>query len=256
MDKPKHNLEKILTLFERKGIEKRKQASTMAEILDIQYNSAKQKLDEKRGITYQEVKKIHHWFNEPLDDRKNYNGLFIVNDMHIRCNIEVSTEIVEFREPGINYATKKGNYYIVNPTEPKVDKDMKKVVKMELLPAPKLAILDNDIEIIELLQNVSNRYGIDGKIFQTVSALNEAIDKESFDGYVIDWLLDFGETSESAIKKIRIIDEKTPIILLTGQLNHHEKDIGEAIMNYGVELIEKPTRTFILSSILLANLFY
>ncbi len=256
MERPKLNLQKVLNLLERKGIGKRKQASTIAEILDIQYKSAKQKLDEKRGITYQEVKRIFSFFNESLDDRRNYNGLFIVNDIHIRCNVEVSNEDVEVKEPGINYAYKSKNFYIINPTSSKIHKDMKKVKKMDLLPAPKIAILDNDIEILELMQSVSNRYGIDGQAFQTAASLSEAIDSESYDGYVIDWLLDYDQNSEEVIKKIRSTDEKVPIILLTGQLNQHEQEIGETIVKYGVELVEKPTRVFILSSILLANIFY
>lgn len=133
---------------------------------------------------------------------------------------------------------------------------MKKVKKMDLLPAPKIAILDNDNEILELMQSVSNRYGIDGQAFQTAASLSEAIDSESYDGYVIDWLLDYDQNSEEVIKKIRSTDEKVPIILLTGQLNQHEQEIGETIVKYGVELVEKPTRVFILSSILLANIFY
>ena len=228
----------------------------MAEILDIKYQSAKQKLDEKRGITYNEVKRVYEYFNETFDDKKNYNGIFIVNDMHVRCNVELSDENIEIKEPGINYAYKSGNYYIINPTASRINKDMKKVVRMDFLPAPRIAILDNDNEILELLQSVSNRYGIDAHVFQTTSTMLEAISKESFDGYVIDWLLDYGENSEEVIKEIRATNEKVPIILLTGQLNQHEREIGETIVKYGVELVEKPTRVFIISSILLANLFY
>ena len=93
-------------------------------------------------------------------------------------------------------------------------------------------------------------------VYDTAQALMQAVDKEDYDGYVIDWLLDYGENSEDVIKKIRSKSERVPIILLTGQLNQHEREIGETIVKYGVELVEKPTRVFILSSIILANLFY
>lgn len=256
MDIPNKNLQKVLGLFELKGIDKRKQASTMADILGIKYQSAKQKLDGKRGIFYNEVKAIYDYFHEPLEESKAYNGIFIVNDMHVRCNITVSEDKVDLKEPGINYAYFHKNYYIVNPTGAKFNKDMRRVIKMDFLPAPKLAILDNDKELLELLKSVSNRYGIDASVYDTAQALMQAVDKEEYDGYVIDWLLDYGENSEDVIKKIRSKSERVPIILLTGQLNQYEREIGETIVKYGVELVEKPTRVFILSSIILANLFY
>lgn len=228
----------------------------MAEILGIKYQSARQKLDGKRGMSYSDLKTLYNYFQEPLEEFKAYNGIFIVNDMHVRCNIIVSDEKVEFKEPGINYAYYHKNYYIVNPTGVKFNKDMKRVVKMDFLPAPKLAILDNDKELLELLKSVSNRYGIDASVYDTAQAIMQSVDREEYDGYVIDWLLDYGESSEEVIKKIRSKSDSVPIILLTGQLNQHEREIGETIVKYGVELVEKPTRVFILSAILLANLFY
>jgi len=104
LDTSNKNLKKVLEIFERKGIEKRKQASTMADILSIKYQSAKQKLDGKRGVFYNELKSIYNYFHESLEEEKSYNGIFIVNDMHVRCNIVVSDENVDIKEPGINYA--------------------------------------------------------------------------------------------------------------------------------------------------------
>ncbi|CCP03874.1 response regulator receiver [Erwinia amylovora Ea644] len=57
MDKKTTNLEKVHDLLEKKGVDKRKQSSTLAEILGIKYNSAKQKLDGKRSISLTEIKK-------------------------------------------------------------------------------------------------------------------------------------------------------------------------------------------------------
>ncbi|MFV9671465.1 response regulator [Pantoea sp. KXB25] len=256
MDTPNKNLKKVIDLFERKGIDKRKQASTMADILGIKYQSAKQKLDGKRGIFYSELKSVYNYFYESLEEAKPYNGIFIVNDMHVRCNIVVSDDKVEIKDPGINYAYFHKNYYVVNPTGVKFNKDMKRVIRMDFLPAPKLAILDNDKELLELIKSVSNRYGIDASVYETAQDMMQAIDREDYDGYVIDWLLDYNENSEAVIKKIRSKSETVPIILLTGQLNQHEREIGEIIVEYGVELVEKPTRVFILSSILLAHLFF
>ena len=58
MKKTPNYAEAISMLLAQKGVGDRKHASTMASILNLQYNSAKQKLDGKRGITLDEVKRV------------------------------------------------------------------------------------------------------------------------------------------------------------------------------------------------------
>lgn len=253
---PKKYSEIIYELMASKGIGKRQIASTMAKILDIKYQSAKQKLDDKRSITLNEIKKIHGYFNLSFEKTKNHNALFIMKDMHVRCNVEVESYPVKEIIPDENYATKKHQLYIVTSPVTNSDDELFKVKKMVFMPPPKVAILDNDTEILELLTTVSNRYGIEAQTFQNTDDLFDNIITNTFDCYIIDWLLDFNMTSESIIKAIRSKNETVPILLLTGQLNQREKEVGNAIVNYGVELLEKPTRTVILSSVLISYLFY
>nr|CBX81337.1 hypothetical protein EAIL5_2517 [Erwinia amylovora ATCC BAA-2158] len=256
MDKKTTNLEKVHDLLEKKGVDKRKQSSTLAEILGIKYNSAKQKLDGKRSISLTEIKKIYRYFNDSFDGSRDYNCVFVMNDMHVRCNVDVDPEVVETIKADENYAVKDGLNYIINASQNRKNANAYRVRKLEFLPAPKIAILDNDADILELLQSVCSRFGIEAETFQTKDEILKVMSMQTFDCFVIDWLLDYGENSEQVIDAIREQNEKSTIILLTGQLNQHEKDIGKAIMKYGVEIIEKPTRTFIISSILLNNLFF
>lgn len=89
MKKTPNYIDAISALLTLKGVGDRKHASTMANILNLQYNSAKQKLDGKRGITLDEVKKVFQYFNEPFAGQRTHNGVFIMNSIHKRCNIEV-----------------------------------------------------------------------------------------------------------------------------------------------------------------------
>lgn len=250
------SIEKIQNLLERKGVDKRKQSSTIAEILGIKYNSAKQKIDGKRSITILEIKKIYRYFNESFEGERDYNCILIMNDMHVRCNAEVDPEEADLIEPGENYAIKHNDNYIINVNKTEINESKYRIRKLELLPAPRIAILDNDEDILELLKAVTGRYGIDAQTFQTKDEILEAVKKQKFDCFIIDWLLDYGENSEEVINAIRKTNEACTIILLTGQLNRHEREIAGAIIKYGVEIIEKPTRTVIISSILLNNLFF
>lgn len=108
-----------------------------------------------------------------------------------------------------------------------------------------------------MLKKIANRYGIEAETFQTADAMLAALEQQSFEAFILDWLLDFGETSERVVKKIKdVLDPHARIIILTGQLNHYEKNIGDMILHYDVHLVEKPTKPLIISSLLLSNLFF
>lgn len=256
VNKKNTNLQKILDLLKARGVDKRKQSSTVADILGIKYNSAKQKLDGKRSLPITEVKKIYRYFNASFDGKRDYNCVFKMNDTHVRCNIEVDTEIANLIDTNENYAFKYNDNYLIDMKKIKGNERVYKVKKINFLPAPKVAILDNDVDILELLETVLTRFGFEIMTFQTKEEILEAMKKYTFDGFIIDWLLDYGQNSNQIIRTIRENNEIATLILLTGQLNQHEKEIGETILKYGIKMIEKPTRMVILSSILLNSLFF
>lgn len=248
----------IINLLNNKGIIERKYASTLATILGLQYNSAKQKLDGKRGITLQEVKSIFRYFNQPFDGNKIHNCIFIMNNIHKRCNINVSDFPVDLKEEATSYAVKIDDLYIINSSQTE-DKEVEKfkVEAIDFLPAPKIAILDNNNDILELMGKIVKRYGVDPDVFTTTEEILHAMENTKYEAYILDWLLDFGKTPEEVIIKIRETQELyCPIIILTGQVNHFEKNISEMILKYNVQLIEKPAKPFIMSSLLLSSLFF
>ncbi|MBH2632826.1 response regulator [Serratia marcescens] len=258
MKKTPNYIDAISALLTLKGVGDRKHASTMANILNLQYNSAKQKLDGKRGITLDEVKKVFQYFNEPFAGQRTHNAVFIMNSIHKRCNIEVDERPVTQADNDETYACKKDDLFIININrEHAAEAPLYKVNKIDFLPAPRIAILDNDGDILELLKKIASRYGIETETFQTADAMLAALEQQSFEAFILDWLLDFGETSERVVKKIKdALDPHARIIILTGQLNHYEKNIGDMILHYDVHLVEKPTKPLIISSLLLSNLFF
>ncbi|HGJ5890442.1 MAG TPA: helix-turn-helix domain-containing protein [Arsenophonus apicola] len=260
MKKNLNYLDKIEALLNKKGITQRKHASTIANILGIQYKSAKQKLDKKRGIKLSEIITIFKYFNEPFKIKRNHNCVYIVNDVHKICNINVCNKIVTHFEDGCMHAIKKDDIFIIYEDKTKMleaGNQIYQIKNIEFLPAPKIAILDNDIDLLNLLKKITKRYGIEADTYQTKEELSKKMNKENYQAFIIDWLLDFNETSEDLIKKIDISEEESKkIIILTGQLENYEKNIGDIILNYDITLIEKPAKPLIISSILLSSLFF
>ncbi|KEY60688.1 helix-turn-helix domain-containing protein [Serratia sp. DD3] len=247
----------VTQLLNKKGVGERKHASTLASILGLQYNSAKQKLDGKRGITLHEVKNIFKYFQESFDGNKNHNCIFIMNSIHKRCNIEISDITIGPEEESATHAIKSDGMYIIDSTQiQKEGVEHFKVETIDFLPAPKIAILDNNNDILDLMEKIVKRYGIDSDTFNKKGDLLQSMESIKYEGYILDWLLDFNETPEKAIVKIREQNSICPIIILTGQVDHFEKSIGEMILKYDVQLIEKPAKPFIISSLLLSSLFF
>lgn len=253
-------LDKINALLNKKGITQRKHASTIANILGIQYKSAKQKLDEKRGIKISEIIKIFKYFNEPFKVKRNHNCVYIVRDVHKLCNIDVYNHPTEHFEDGDMYAIKREDMFIIYDDRNEMlnaGTPLYQIKNIEFLPAPKIAILDNDIDLLNLLKKIIKRYGIEVDTYKTREELSLRINKENYQAFIIDWLLDFNETSENLIKQIDLSEEENKkIIILTGQLENYEKNISDIILNHDVTLIEKPAKPLIISSILLSSLFF
>ncbi|MEW5291593.1 helix-turn-helix domain-containing protein [Erwinia papayae] len=252
-------IQKILNLLDSKGIDARRRASTLAEVLDIKYNSAKQKIDGKRKFSLEETKKIFSFFGETYGSFNTHNGVFIMNDLHVRCNIQAKNEATSPQDlqPGANYVYKKGSLYILNATpQEKTELDMYQVEKIDFLAPPKIAILDNESDILMLLSSVCSRYGIDTESFQNKDELIDGMHGNNFDCYILDWLLDYGETAESVLEVIRSNSDTVPVYILSGQVNQCELNISKAIINFNAELIEKPARPVLISSILRSNLFF
>lgn len=256
MKKTSNFIEAVKKILSEKGVAERKYASTIAAILEIHYNSAKQKLDGKRGITIDEMNTIFHYFNERFLNTKSHNCVFIMNNIHKRCNVQVEKTTSDIKkENPEHYAIQKDGVYIIDTNNGINSDDTYKVKSIEFLPEPEIAILDNDNDILNLIKKITGRYGIKSSTFNTVRELETSEKFNNYDAYIFDWQLDFGETPEDLIKMIKA-ETQSPIIILTGQLDNNEKIIGEMIMNYDIHLIEKPTKPLILSSLLLSKLFF
>ncbi|UAN25013.1 response regulator (plasmid) [Enterobacter sp. JBIWA003] len=255
---PTNHIEQIKNLLLNKGIAEHKLASTISSILGIHYNTAKQKLDGKRSFAFEELKSIFLYFNEDIIPQKKHNCVYIINNIHKRCNVDVEYvgEINNLNE-NETYAIKKDDIYIINGNIKPEGSEYYKIVSIDFLPAPEIAILDNHDDILNVLSKISNRYGINTKTFNTTDQLEKSMKDHTYDGYILDWLLDFNETPENLICKIRTKQNPPSfIILLTGELIHNEKQISKMIIDYGITLLEKPTKPLILSSFLLSKLFF
>lgn len=256
MKKNLNYIEAIETLLKNRGISERKFSSTLATILGLQYNSAKQKLDGKRGINLEEIRAVFRYFDEPFEGGRNFNCVFVMNNIHKRCTIEVEQQKAKDLFQNETYAIKKDGIFIIDTNQRDfINAELYKVESISFLPPPKVAILDNNGEILELLKKITERYGIEAHTYTTNEEILQAIQTKKYEVYILDWLLDYNKTAECVVDEIKKTSDST-IIILTGQLDNFEASIGDMILKHNVNLIEKPAKPKIISSMLLSTLFY
>src|SRR5205814_5436467 len=74
--------------------------------------------------------------------------------------------------------------------------------------------------------------------------LRDALETTSFDGYILDWILDESDARD-LLPLIRAKNPTAPLIILTGQIKEgqaREDDLASTIATYRAQLYEKPTR--------------
>ena len=80
--------------------------------------------------------------------------------------------------------------------------------------------------------------------------IRDSLQFDSFDAYVIDWVLPTG-TAEALVAKLRSQSATCPIALLTGKAGSKEvdeKDLVAAIEQHGLLFLQKPVTASIAAS--------
>ena len=123
-----------------------------------------------------------------------------MNSIHKRCNIEVDECPVTQADNDETYAYKRRSFYHQHQSGT-CRRCSAIQSQQDRLPAgPAYRDPDNDGDILELLKKIASRYGIETETFQTADAMLAALEQQSFEAFILDWLLDFGETSERVVK--------------------------------------------------------
>ena len=114
----------------------------------------------------------------------------------------------------------------------------------------RFAILDDDIDVARGLAAGLIELGFEASAFATEAQLEAALQFDSFDGYVIDWVLATG-TAEALVARLRNQSANCPIALLTGKAGTQELDekaLVTAIEQHGLLFLQKPVTALLAAS--------
>nr|WP_176426047.1 helix-turn-helix domain-containing protein [Chromobacterium sp. ASV5] len=99
----------------------------------------------------------------------------------------------------------------------------------------------------DLLSAILVQHGLFALPYQRPEQLLEALPREHFDAFVLDWVLGGDQNGMAMIEAIRRRTAHTPIIVLTGYAQQHEQALQQALQTHGVYYVGKPTPGSILA---------
>jgi DNA-binding response OmpR family regulator len=116
------------------------------------------------------------------------------------------------------------------------------------MSAPKVAVLDDDENVVASITEALNEKGIDASPFVSAESLEAAALQVAFAAFVLDWLLD-DTTAATLISKLRAspAHAQAPIFVLSGNLAvggvPSDLELATAIREYRLEYRAKPFST-------------
>jgi CheY-like chemotaxis protein len=126
------------------------------------------------------------------------------------------------------------------------------------LAAPVIAFLDDDEALLEVVSLALETFGMNVHPFSNPEALEQAVDTQVFDAFVIDWRL--GErTAAKTIYRLRAIPRfaQTPIFILSGNIpvadSDWDKEMVDLLTRHQVMYRSKPYLSRTLASEILAS---
>jgi len=182
-------------------------------------------------------------------------GRLKVGPVDIECHIWLGA--VEATPPpnSLVAITDSSGWVVLPASEAPQGATMYGIERFEGKPAAEsrrvVAVLDDDPDVTDGLCAQLRASGYDATAFYKAADLGKAAETQRFDAFVVDWIVDDGNT-HALLSALRQRHPSAPIIVLTGQqlMGAEEDDIANAVISLCLVFSEKPVRMSILSATL------
>ena len=250
----------IRALLDRAALPRHRHSAHIAELLKLSYHQAHRRVAGSAPWSLEELQAVAAHHGETLVDlfgeqkSADYEtALLIAGPLRVTCRLWPGQPLAQHR-PGDLIALKGGSEWVVMVAGDTPTPQACTVRRLIIEPKPdrprRFAILDDDIDVARGLAAGLVELGFEATAFATEAQLEAALQFDSFDGYVIDWVLANG-TAEALVAKLRSQSPTCPIALLTGKAGSKEVDekaLVGAIEQHGLLFLQKPVTALIAAS--------
>ena len=250
----------IRGLLDRASLPRHRHSAHIAGLLKLSYHQAHRRMTGSAPWSLEELQAVAAHHGETLVDllgeqkSADYEtAVLIAGPLRVTCRLWPGQPLAQHR-PGDLIALKGGSEWVVMVAGDTATPQACTVRRLIIEPKPdrprRFAILDDDLDVARGLAAGLVQLGFEATAFATEAQLVAALQFDSFDGYVIDWVLTDG-TAEALIAKLRNQSATCPIALLTGKAGSKEvdeKDLVAAIEHHGLLFLQKPVMASIAAS--------
>ena len=250
----------IRALLDRAALPRHRHSAHIAGLLKLSYHQAHRRMTGSAPWSLEELQAVAAHHGETLVDlfgeQKSADfeiAVLIAGPLRVTCRLWPGQPLAQHR-PGDLIALKGGSEWVVMVAGDTTTPQACTVRRLIIEPKPdrprRFAILDDDLDVARGLAAGLVELGFEATAFATEAQLEAALQFDSFDGYVIDWVLASG-TAEALVAKLRNQSATCPIALLTGKAGSKEvdeKELVTAIEQHGLLFLQKPVTASIAAS--------
>jgi ActR/RegA family two-component response regulator len=250
----------IRALLDRAGLPRHRHSAHIGGLLNLSYHQAHRRMTGSAPWSLEELQTVATHHGETLVDlfgeqkSADYEtALLIAGPLRVTCRLWPGQPLAQHR-PGDLIAIKGGTEWVVIVAGDTPTPQACTVRRLIIEPKPdrprRFAILDDDIDVARGLAAGLVGLGFEATAFATEAQLDAALQFDSFDAYVIDWVLTNG-TADALVAKLRSQNVTCPIALLTGKAGSKdvdEKELVTAIEQHGLLFLQKPVTASIAAS--------
>lgn len=254
----------IKALLTRLGYPGHKHTGVVAGFLGVTTHQAKRKLSGISSWDVEEMAALCQHLGYSIADvldagassSRNVMGVVIQGSERLPCTFWLGDEVTADKASGF-VAERQVDTWHVGKAKDLLGPTFREARRVVLEPGsvvvkPTVAVLDDSVDGCDTLCEVLDQLGFAASPFYTVNTLLEALRDQSFDCYVLDWLLP-GSTAAPALARIRELSKTAPITLYTGKVVSGEASlhgITDALQRFDVDYVAKPAPAAIIATTL------
>lgn len=245
----------IQALLDRHGVPERKRLGALEAAVGMGYQQVRRRMAGETPWNVDEIQRLASHFGEPvfkllaaLVDDAGQPALLQVATVKLQCSIWPGNQVA--REKGIGPLVavpgEGPEQWIVVPLSEAGDRPIHEIKRLifEAAAPRRVAVVDDDDDLTSAIVQFLRKNGLEAISYNKADHLRAALETTSFDGYILDWLLEDSDARD-LLPLIRAKNPNAPLIILTGQIKAgqaHEDDLASTIAAYRAQLYEKPTR--------------
>lgn len=272
----------IRALLDRAAIPRHRHAGHIASLLQLSYHQAHRRASGTAPWSVEELQAVAAHHGETLVDlfgqqpSADYeSGVLIAGPLRVNCRVWPGQLLAQHR-PGDLIAIKGGTEWVVMVASDTPTPQACSVKRLIVEPAPdrprRFAVLDDDAGVAQGLASGLMDQGYEAVAFTAAAQLETALQTDSFDGFVVDWVLGGGVgegagggkatsitmasasaagTAMALLNKLRSVSPSSPIALLTGKVGTpdvDEREMADAIQRLNLLFMQKPVTAALAAS--------